>query len=432
MTSGLPLFRQHQIRRDLDRRLRQRRRSSAEPPREIYSVRSAEDIKIEAIIDPENLRLAYDKLKREGGQSPGLDGLSYDDFSRREIAAVLRQVAEAIRAGHYRPHPTRLVRIPKGDGRYRELRLATVVDRIVAKAAAEALTPALDGVLLPGVMGFRRGISVWMMLLTIIRMIGEGHYYVIAQDDIRDAFPSVRIDLALVAYRQHLPDDNLLRLVETILRGHDRDQHTVGLDQGCPLSPITLNIILDHFLDRPISADPDLPFWLRYADNIVYLCRNVSEGRRALQRARELLSQAGMTFKGQTGPPVNLRRQGARVELLGIQLRMDGDQTLLSPGQNAWEDLARHLERAHTLPRPTARAKEIVQGWLVAFTPAFENADVQDVLQRVHQVAAQAGLRELTNDRKLASQIQEAVCRWRVLSGNDGELWQDVFSRIGY
>ena len=78
--------------------------------------------------------MAYNRLRAEGGRRPGIDGLTYNDFSRAEIAAVLRTVSRAMSVLSYRPYPTRSVLIPKSNGRFRELRLAIIVDRVVAKA----------------------------------------------------------------------------------------------------------------------------------------------------------------------------------------------------------------------------------------------------------------------------------------------------------
>ena len=74
------------------------------------------------IIDHENLLVVYDKLRAEGGAAPGIDNLTYSDFSRAEIAAALRVVSQAIVEHRYRPYPTRPVLTPKPNGRFRELR----------------------------------------------------------------------------------------------------------------------------------------------------------------------------------------------------------------------------------------------------------------------------------------------------------------------
>ena len=43
----------------------------------------------------------------------------------------------------------------------------------------------------------------------------------------------------------------------------------------------------------------DAPLWFRYADNLVYVVRSVSEGRRVLTRIRRLLRKAGLVLKGE-------------------------------------------------------------------------------------------------------------------------------------
>ena len=208
-----------------------RRRQQRRVLREVYRAESAAEVSLEKIIDAENLLLAYDKLKRDGGQAPGVDGLTYRDFSRAEIAGVLRQVSGAIQRRQYRPYPTRLVSIPKGNGRHRQLRLAIIADRTVGKALQEALTPVLDPVFLPGSLGFRPGRGVWDVLLGIERTATEQHRWIIAQDDVRDAFPSIRIADALADYRRHIPDPGVQYLVEAVLRGHEGSARTTGIDQ---------------------------------------------------------------------------------------------------------------------------------------------------------------------------------------------------------
>jgi RNA-directed DNA polymerase len=128
------------------------------------------------------LLLVFDKLRAEGGEAPGIDGLSYRDFSRSEIAAALRVVAQQLQQRHYRPRPTRQVRIAKCNGGFRKLRLMTVIDRIIAKVVQLAIMPTLDPVFLPGVFGFRPGRSIQRMLLAIEKAATEHDCWVIAQD----------------------------------------------------------------------------------------------------------------------------------------------------------------------------------------------------------------------------------------------------------
>ena len=392
---------------------RQRKRRAVE--REVYRAESAAEVSLAKIVAPENLLLAYDKLQRDGGHAPGIDGLTYHDLSRTEIAGVLRQVSKAITRRQYRPYPARLVSIPKGNGRHRELRLATIADRTAAKALQEAITPVLDRLFLPGSMGFRPGRGVWDVLLGIERTAIQEDRWVIAQDDIRDAFPSVRIADALADYRRHIPDPGVQYLVEAVLRGHEGQARTTGLDQGSAVGPITLNVRLHYALDLPLSAaGPGTPPWYRYADNLLYLCRSVSEGHRTLQHAQQLLQPAGFALKRDAGPPVNLLRQGAQAELLGYCMRAGEDRLWYRLGRKAWQDLALLLERAHEDEGrdPVEAAREAARGWMAALGPAFEREVEGTVLHRVRQAASRMGFRELGREAGLVGQLREARSRW--------------------
>jgi hypothetical protein len=286
--------------------------------RDVYRAVHGQQPDFERIINHENLLVVYDRLRVEGGQAPGIDGLTYRDFSRSEIARVLQAASQAILQRHYRPYPTRLVRVPKGDGRYRELRLPVIVDRAIAKAVTEAVAVMLDPTFLPSVYGFRArncpgrpSLGIWDLLLALERTAIEQDRWVFAIDDIKDAFPSVRIDDAMGDYRCHTGSDNLLWLIETVLRGDEGQNRTKGIDQGNALAPVTFNLRAHYALDLPQSASrtptdaagPGNPPWYRWADNLIYLCQSVTKGNQALQRARELLQAAGFALKGEDGPP---------------------------------------------------------------------------------------------------------------------------------
>lgn len=124
---------------------------------------------VESIADHEYLLRLHDLLRRTRGPAPGIDGLSYDDFSRAEVAAVLRHASRAILRREYRPQSTRQVLVAKGDGRYRELRLGTIVDRVIATALYQAIGPVIEALLLPMCCGFRTGRGSWQMLAAIDR-----------------------------------------------------------------------------------------------------------------------------------------------------------------------------------------------------------------------------------------------------------------------
>jgi RNA-directed DNA polymerase len=243
------------------------------------------------LVGHENLLAVYDNLRRTRGHAPGIDGFSYGEFSRAEIADVCRSVSRAILAGTYWPQFTRPVPIPKPNGGVRELRLPTVVDRLVASTVTRYVTELIDPRFSPRSFGFRPKCGVWSLLVELVRpILGDG-LVVLAQDDVRQAFDDVPTNLAIECFAEYVNDADLLNLVGVILRGHAGCERTVGIDQGNPLSPLALNVVLDRVVDRPSVADPARTVVLRYADNVVVVARTTAEARQQRRFSAEQLER---------------------------------------------------------------------------------------------------------------------------------------------
>ena len=97
---------------------------------------------IEAILEPENLAQAWQRVKANKG-APGIDGMTVEDFP-----AFAREhwprIAIAIENGIYHPAPVRRVWIPKPDGTKRPLGIPTVLDRVIQQAVAQVLGPLFE------------------------------------------------------------------------------------------------------------------------------------------------------------------------------------------------------------------------------------------------------------------------------------------------
>jgi hypothetical protein len=373
------------------------------------------------LADTENLLAVFDDLRRTRGLAPGIDGLSYADFSRSEIAGILRSVSRAIIAGTYRPQATRTVPIDKPNGGRRELHLPTIVDRVVASAVTRYLTPVIDSQFSPRSFGFRPRRGIRSLLVGLERLILGERLVVLAQDDIRQAFDNVPIDLALECFARHVSDADLLNLVGVILRGHAGHEKAVGIDQGNPLSPLALNVVLDHVLDRPSVADPTRIVVLRYADNIIVVARTVAEARCTLERTAELLIPHGFTLKGEANRPNILTRQGAHGETLGFRIGMGIGRLRIALGTEAFGNLERALERAHTTVDPPSVAKEVIRGWISSYGPGFESAEMRQVVDRIRLTAIRKGFREGHTTYALETMICRAACKWAVFRNESSQ-----------
>ena len=190
------------------------------------------------VLDPDHLNRVWRKMAAENGQAPGLDGVRLGDLSTGERFHLFRDQRAAVLDGTYRPQPLREFETPKADGGTRKLRPAVVADRVLSKAAADALTPLAERMFLNSSYGFRPKRDRFG-LLAALEVYGETHdRWVITADDVKKAFDCVPMDKAVSALRrlEHLgADPRLIALAITLIMGHEPKE--VGIPQGDALPP---------------------------------------------------------------------------------------------------------------------------------------------------------------------------------------------------
>lgn len=221
------------------------------------------------VVDPANLRRAWKQVKANQG-APGIDGILLEDFPAF-ARAHWPTVRQALLDGSYQPTPVRRVAIPKPGGRgERQLGIPTVLDRLIAQAIAQVLTPLFDPEFSASSFGFRPGRSAHGALRQVQRYIGEG--YRIAVDlDLEQFFDRVAHDVLLTRVARKVRDKRLLSLIGRYLRAGvlvgDFIQATeVGTAQGSPLSPLLANVLLDD-LDKELDRRGHR--FARYADDLL-------------------------------------------------------------------------------------------------------------------------------------------------------------------
>lgn len=379
-------------------------------------------VTLQQIAKPEFLYACCRHLQQHGGQAPGQDGISYSELSPTEWGDVVQSLSRAILKSRYRPQQTRKQPIPKpGSDEKRILSIGSTCDRIVGLALQQMLEPHLDRLFLDGSWGFRRQRSTWRMLAKLKRQVEATGRWVLAIDDVRQAFDNVPIDGLLDALQKAQQElktlddpvavnDSVLKLVAVVAKGTAQTRN-IGLDQGHNISPMSLNVLLHYVHDVPLTAALSFPCWYRYADNLVYPCRDVAEGRKVLRRAGELLHQSGLSLKGNDGV-TDLRKHPAFV--LGFMLREQNGHLHLSVGKLAWQTLAEHLSDAHRALNPLQVADMVITGWINALGPAF--ADGEPVVSRICSLAVRFGFREISRER-INRQVMRAWRRWdRIIS----------------
>jgi len=288
---------------------------------------------------------------------------------------------------------------------------------VVARRLYELLTPIFERLFLDNSFGFRPGRNTWQALAALeaaMRLYGA---WVITPEDITGAFDHANIERILSHFARVINDRQYLALIAAVLHGSEGLNRKEGIEigQGDPLSPLALNVHLHYAHDVPIDAEGTPPFWLRYADDLAYLTREVSEGRKVRERSADLLRQVGLTLKG-PGTPTDLR-DGGSVTLLGLTLSLRNDTIRYEIPDEAYTELEISLEQAHQSDDPPETARRAVYGWVGANGPAFESS-ADSTVPRILKLITRFGFRGCTCSKDIRTLWESAHQQWLTARGD--------------
>jgi hypothetical protein len=200
----------------------------------------------------------------------------------------------------------------------RTVYLHSYFDRILQRSAVDLLTPLCEPLFPNGVHGYRPGRSHRSALLHGRRLIRRGYWYAAALD-IRQFFPSVRLDQVVAVLATDLPElsRNLVRVLLWFLtvKVRRRPWHPDrraggplaipppgGLLTGSVIAPLISNLVGAHCLDRPFQQEfGDRVVLLRYVDDLLLLGTKQSVVERAIAFVQRLLGDAGFAVHPEKG-----------------------------------------------------------------------------------------------------------------------------------
>jgi hypothetical protein len=226
--------------------------------------------------------------------------------------------------------------------------------------------------------------------------------------DIKNAFPNVPVGRLLAVLRKYLPNDDLIEFLAKVVE----PDKTPGLRQGSPLSPLLLNLYLHHVLDRPWrQAHPHIPL-IRFADDILLVCRTRKEANAAYRALADLLQPAGFKLKEDQSSAVHHFAKGDRVRWMGYEIATTNTGLTYSVTEQAWDKLAESFETAHSKPHSPIRAMQSLAAWISSKGPCYPQVELTACYERMQSLAAEYGFTEILLPVEVGELWQIAYARW--------------------
>ncbi len=284
---------------------------------------------IDKVSRERTLQLAWEKVRRNAGAC-GVDGITIGRFEPNSQSRLLA-VKEHLSKGTYQPKPVKRVWIDKpGSAEKRPLGIPTVTDRVVQAAVRMVIEPIFENRFAEHSYGFRPGRGCKDALRRVEELLATGRTHVV-EVDIKGYFEAIPHDRLMALVREHIADGRILGLIEGFLKqgvmegtelAKTAEDMPEGEPQGTPqggvISPLLANIYLDP-LDWLMAG---LGFeMVRYADDMVVMCRDQQEAESALEKLWEWMAGAGLTLHPAKTRTVDMNFANSHFDFLGYRFK---------------------------------------------------------------------------------------------------------------
>lgn len=371
---------------------------------------------IDKVYNWNNLVVSSRKVVANKGRA-GVDGMSVERWRLKE-EEHLQELRGRLMNDTYRSKPVLRRYIAKAGSRNkrRPLGIPAVADRVCQQACCNVLSPVFEEYFHEDSHGFRLGRSTRTAAKRVESLRKQG-YRTVVDLDIKDFFGQVDREILMRLVKQVVKDRRVLGLLRGWLSAGVMEEGNLryqisGTPQGGVVSPMLSNVYLT-VLDNAL-AEHGYKF-VRYADDVLILCRSEQQAAEALNHARAALGQ--------------------------LKLELNEEKTHISTFDKGFDFLGFHFgRRGRTIARKSLKA---FYGKVRQTTKRQQgNKPVTAVIQALNpQLRGWANYhlegRNVGKFKKLDKWIRKRLRsyiykRWRVFKGpNANKPTKEEFERMG-
>lgn len=325
---------------------------------------------LEEILNPNNLNKAYKKVVSNKGVA-GVDGITVEeefDYLKENKDRILNQ----IRKRRYKPQPVKRVRIPKENGKMRNLGIPTVTDRIIQQAIVQVIGPIFERQFNDNSFGFRPNRSCEQAVIRALEYLNDGYEWIV-DIDLERFFDTVNQDRLITIIGKTIKDGDVVSLIRKYLSAGVMEKGIVkateiGTPQGGNLSPLLSNIMLNE-LDKELEVR-GLNF-VRYADDCIILVKSEKAANRVLVSITKFIEK-------KLGLKVNAEKskvtRATQTKYLGFSFwKSKGGKWKPKPHLKSYQKLIRKLKQltdrswSISLDNRIKKINYLVRGWVNYF-----------------------------------------------------------------